>query len=154
MKSPWPALFSCVGISLLCLARVSAEVLSGEAGQGGAPSEIAKQWAEGVGSNQVEALEAVLDETYEHIHGTGLVDSRSQFLEALRNGTRKYQPVSLEDLKARSFGETALVTGTFALKVEVRGKKLEGVNRFCMTMVKRPSGWRIVQFQATAVAPR
>ena len=150
MKTPLSFLGPAFGFLLLALGPVSAEVLSGAAA-GGPPLEISQQWAEGVGGNRPEALEEVLDETYEHVHGTGLVESRSQFLEALRKGTRKYQPLRLEELKARIFGDFALVTGKFALKVEVRGRVLEGVNRFCLSMVKRPGGWRIVQFQATAV---
>lgn len=114
--------------------------------------DLARQWAEAVGSNRADALEAVLDEAYVHIHGTGLVESRATFLEALRSGTRQYQPLQLEDLVTRVIHDTALVTGKFRLKVEVRGKVLEGVNRFCLTMVKGSAGWKVVQFQATALA--
>jgi len=54
-------------------------------------------------------------------------------------------------LRVRTFDGFALVTGKFALKVEVRGKTMEGTNRFCMTLIERPTGWKILQFQATAL---
>lgn len=112
---------------------------------------VAESWAHAVGGNQPDELTTVLDVNYEHIHGTGLVESRTQFLDALRGGTRKYQPIHLEDLRARTYPGFALVTGKFALKVEARGKKIEGINRFCMTLIERPEGWRVLQFQATAL---
>lgn len=151
MKTSPPFFGPTFGLFLLGLFPAFGEVPSNPESPDAEPLNLAHEWADGVGGNRPEALEAVLDETYEHIHGTGLVESRSQFLAALRNGTRRYQPLSLEDLKIRILGDIALVTGKFALKVEVRGKFLEGVNRFCMTMVKRPAGWKMVQFQATAV---
>lgn len=115
---------------------------------------LADSWAESVGSNNPDRLEEVLDADYEHIHGTGLQESRSQFLEALRSGSRKYEPIRLEDVRVRGWGDFALVTGKFSLKVEARGKRIEGVNRFCMTMIERPAGWKILQFQATALPPK
>jgi len=112
---------------------------------------LAMNWAEGVGGNNADRLNDVLDADYEHIHGTGLQETRSQFLEALRSGARKYEPIRMEELRVKPLGDFALVTGKFSLKVEVRGRVIEGVNRFCMTMMARPSGWKIVQFQATAI---
>ena len=93
----------------------------------------------------------ILDENYEHIHGTGLQENREQFLAALRSGARKYKPIRLEELRVRVLGNVALVTGKFSLQVEARGKVIEGTNRFCMTMIERPEGWKILQFQATAL---
>lgn len=115
---------------------------------------LAESWARAVGGNQPEELTAILDEKYEHIHGTGLVENRSQFVEALRTGTRKYQPIHLEEVQVKAYEGFALVTGKFALRAEVRGKTLEGVNRFCLTLIQRPEGWRILQFQATAMPPK
>ena len=115
---------------------------------------LAERWADTVGRNNPDQLNLVLDENYEHIHGTGLQENRSQFLEALRSGTRKYEPIRLEELRVRAWGDFALVTGKFPLKVEARGKAMEGVNRFCMTMIERPAGWKVLQFQATALSAK
>lgn len=112
---------------------------------------LARGWADGVGENRPDALSSILDDHYEHIHGTGLMETKGQFLEALRSGERKYDSIKLEELRVRTFDGFALVTGKFALKVEVRGKTMEGTNRFCMTLIERPTGWKILQFQATAL---
>ena len=115
---------------------------------------LARLWADAVGQNKPELLDSYLDDQYVHIHGTGLVETKSQFLEALRTGARKYGPIQLEELRVRTFAGFALVTGKFSLRVEARGKVIEGVNRFCMTLVRRPAGWAFLQFQATALPPK
>ena len=72
----------------------------------------------------------------------------------LRGGRlRKYEPIQLEEVKTRLFGECAVVTGNFALKVSIKGKMMEGVNRFSFVVVQTPQGPKIVSFQATAIKP-
>ncbi len=119
----------------------------------GTAEECAQQWASRVGQGQVDELNKILDDSYQHIHGTGLVESREEFLGALRSGARKYEPIQLEEVKTRLFGDCAVVTGKFALKVSVKGKMMEGVNRFSFVVVQTPQGPKIVSFQATAIKP-
>jgi hypothetical protein len=101
----------------------------------------------------VDELNKILDDSYQHTHGTGLVENREEFLGALRSGARKYEPIQLEEVKTRLFGECAVVTGKFALKVSIKGKMMEGVNRFTFVVVQTPQGPKIVSFQATAIKP-
>ncbi len=139
-----------LGLGLLSffLGSVRAEALSAATAE-----ECAQQWASRVGQGQVDELNKILDDSYQHIHGTGLVESREEFLGALRSGARKYEPIQLEEVKTRLFGECAVVTGKFTLKVSIKGKMMEGVNRFSFLVVQTPQGPRIVSFQATAIKP-
>ena len=139
-----------VGLALLfCFFEsVKAEALSAATAEG-----CAQQWANYVGQGKADELAKILDDSYQHTHGTGLVESREEFLGALRSGARKYEPIQLEEVKTRLFGECAVVTGKFVLKVLVKGKMMEGVNRFSFVMVQTPQGPKIVSFQATAIKP-
>jgi hypothetical protein len=112
---------------------------------------LAQQWALLVGQANVPDLEKLLDDKYLHIHGTALVESKAKFLEAFKTGARKYDPISLEEVEVRVFGNSAIVTGKFNLKAYVRDKTIEGVNRFGLVMVKGEGGQKIVSFQATAI---
>ena len=112
-----------------------------------------QQWASCVGQGQADELAQILDDSYQHIHGTGLVENREEFLGALGSGVRKYEPIQLEEVKTKLFGECAVVTGKFALKVSIKGKMMEGVNRFSFVVVQTPQGPKIVSFQATAIKP-
>lgn len=112
---------------------------------------MAQRWASLVSQANAAELEKLLDEKYVHIHATALVESKAQFLEAFKNGSRKYEPIKIEDTTVRVFGSSAVVTGRFNLKALVRGKTIEGVNRFGLVLVKTQSGERVVSFQATAI---
>jgi hypothetical protein len=127
---------------------VKAESLSAASAEG-----CAQQWASYVGQGQADDLAKILADSYQHTHGTGLVENREEFLGALRSGARKYEPIQLEDVKIREFGECAIVSGKFDLKVSVKGKMMEGVNRFSFVVVQTPQGPKIVSFQATAIKP-
>lgn len=137
-----------LGLLFFILGSVKAESLSV------ATAEVcAQQWASCVSQGHAEELGKILDDSYQHIHGTGLVENREEFLEALRSGMRKYEPIQLEEVKTRLFGECAVVTGKFALRVSIKGKTMEGVNRFSFVVVQTPQGPKIVSFQATAIKP-
>jgi ketosteroid isomerase-like protein len=113
--------------------------------------KVAQEWAMFVSQADVAGLQKLLSDNYVHIHATGLVESKAQFIEALKNGSRKYDPIKLEDLSVRIFGSTAVVTGKFNLKAFARGKTIEGVNRFGLVLVKKQSGQQVASFQATAI---
>ena len=140
-------LLASFGLGLLfCLmGSVKAESFSAVTAE-----ECAQQWASCVGQAQADGLSKILDDSYQHIHGTGLVENKEEFLGALRSGARKYEPIQLEEVKTRLFGDCAVVTGKFALKVSIKGKMMEGVNRFSFVVVQTPQGPKIVSFQATA----
>jgi len=113
--------------------------------------DVAQQWASLVSQADTVGLERLLDDKYMHIHSTALVESKSQFIEAFKNGSRKYDPIKIEEAKSRIFDNCAVVTGKFNLKVFARGKMIEGVNRFGLVIVKTKQGIQVASFQATAI---
>jgi len=137
-----------LGLLFCFMGSVKAEAFSAATAEG-----CAQQWASCVGQGQADELAQILDDSYQHIHGTGLVENREEFLGALRSGVRKYEPIQMEEVKTRLFGDCAVVTGKFALKVSIKGKMMEGVNRFSFVVVQTPQGPKIVSFQATAIKP-
>ena len=137
-----------LGLLVCFLGSVKAESFSTATAEG-----CAQQWATYLSQGQADEIAKILDESYQHIHGTGLVENKEEFLGALRSGARKYEPIRLEEVKTRLFGECAVVTGKFALKVSIKGKIMEGVNRFSFVVVQTPQGPKIVSFQATAIKP-
>jgi len=137
-----------LGLLFCFMGSVKAESLSIATAE-----DCAQQWANYVGQGKADELTKILGDSYQHTHGTGLVENREEFLGALRSGARKYEPIQLEEVKTRLFGDCAVVTGKFALKVSVKGKMMEGVNRFTFVVVQTPQGPKIVSFQATAIKP-
>ncbi len=110
-----------------------------------------QEWASLVGQANVAELDKLLSDNYTHIHATALVESKAQFLEAFKNGSRKYEPIKIGDIHVRVFGNSAVVTGKFNLKAFSRGKTLESVNRFSLVLAKTQNGKQVVSFQATPI---
>ena len=141
------SIFPTLGLGLILATPASAEISQT------ATTTCVQQWAALVAQGQADELGKLLHESYQHIHGTGLVESKTAFLEALRNGTRKYEPIQLENLKFRSFQDTAILTAQFNLKATARGKKIEGLYLASFTLIQTPQGLSIVSFQATPLKP-
>ncbi len=141
------SIFPTLGLGLILATPASAEISQTAA------TTCVQQWAALVAQGQADELGKLLHQSYQHIHGTGLVESKTAFLEALRNGTRKYEPIQLENLKFRSFQDTAILTAQFNLKATARGKKIEGLYLASFTLIQTPQGLSIVSFQATPLKP-
>ena len=137
-----------LGLLFFFLEGVKAESLSAATAEA-----CAHQWASCVGQGKADELAKILDDSYQHIHGTGLMENKEEFVGALRSGARKYEPIQLEEVKTRLLGDCAVVTGKFVLKVSIKEKIMEGVNRFSFVVVQTPQGPKIVSFQATAIKP-
>lgn len=141
------SIFPTLGLGLILATPASAEISQTAA------TTCVQQWAALVAQGQADELGKLLHESYQHIHGTGLVESKTAFLEALRNGTRKYEPIQLENLKFRSFQDTAILTAQFNLKATARGKQIEGLYLASFTLIQTAQGLFIVSFQATPLKP-
>lgn len=141
------SIFPTLGLALILATSASAEISQTAA------TTCVQQWATLVAQGQADELGKLLHESYQHIHGTGLVESKTAYLEALRNGSRKYEPIQLEDLKFRSFQDAAILTAQFNLKATARGKKIEGLYLASFTLIQTPQGLSIVSFQATPIKP-
>jgi hypothetical protein len=112
---------------------------------------MAQRWADLVSQADVMGLEKLLNDKYLHIHATALVESKAQFLEAFKNGTRKYDPIKIEEPTVRIFGSAAMVNGKFNLKAFTRGRTIESVDRIGLLLIKTENGSQVASFQATAI---
>ena len=110
-------------------------------------------WASLVSESDTNALDKLLLNNYMHIHATALVESKDKFVEALKTGARKYDPIKIEETNVRNFGNTAVVTGKFALKATTRDKVIESINRFSLLIIQSKSGIQVASFQATLIPP-
>jgi len=111
--------------------------------------DTARRWAASVEAADVAGLETLLHESYTHTHGTGLLESKSRFLEMLQNGERDYVRAVIKDPVVSLFGSTALVKGTLDFKVVLPEKQIEGQNRFMMVLVRTKDGVQVAAYQAT-----
>src|SRR5262245_37408008 len=99
----------------------------------------------------IEALDRATADDYTTINGTGKLSTKPQMMENLRQGKTKVLSVNLSDMKARIYGDTAVLTGDYR-DVNVR----DGVTRethalFTRVFVKTNGGWQAVAYEQTPV---
>jgi hypothetical protein len=110
-----------------------------------------QQWASLISNSDLAGLEQLLNDKYMHIHANSVVESKALFIEALKNGLRRYGPIKIEEVKVQVFDHFAVVTGKFNQKIFSRMRTLEGIYRFGLVLVKTKQGIQVVSFQATAI---
>jgi ketosteroid isomerase-like protein len=84
-----------------------------------------------------------------YTHSSARVETKAEFLAALRSGELKYEAMNHEDLKVRVYGDTALVTGRSAVRVRSRGQENNLQIRFLAVYVRKAGHWQMVAWQST-----
>lgn len=100
----------------------------------------------------LKTLDRLLADDLSYTHSSGKVDTKATFLAALRSGELKYESIRTEDIKARVYGNSAVVTGRGEIKVKSGNQELSFPIRFTDVYVKRAGRWVMVAWQSTRIA--
>jgi ketosteroid isomerase-like protein len=99
----------------------------------------------------VAFLERVLHEDYTHHRPRGTVENRAQYLENRKARRVEFESLVADEIRARVYGDTAVVTGRSTAK----GKDPQGVmdeqRRWTRVFVRRDGRWQLVHFQGTPI---
>lgn len=83
---------------------------------------------------------------------TGVVSSRAEVIDGLRNGSVRFTKYSMTDLDVRDYGAFAVVIGRAEGDgVNPGGEMFHGAYRFTSVWDRVEGPWRLVAWQATAV---
>ena len=146
---------------LAVLAMAASSVLSGQmaedksAPKGKVEQELIKleqERAQAVVRADTAFLDQNTADDYTSINARGMVRTKTQILADFKSGDIKLQSNDLDDLDARVYGDTAVVTGRSTQKGQTYGQDAGGQYRFTRVYVKRNGRWQSVSFQSTRVA--
>src|SRR5258708_30069024 len=84
----------------------------------------------------------------------GAVADKHAYIESMRSGTVKYRAMRRSDVRVRTYGCLAMITGFFELDLTVRGGDLSEQARFHSVWAKRGQGVQFVSWQSTRVPPK
>lgn len=102
--------------------------------------------------NEIDALDRATAADYTTINGSGKLSTKPQMMQNLRQGRNKVLSVELTDMKARIYGNTAVLTGDYR-DVHVRdGVQSETHALFTRVFVRKHGRWESVAYQQTLVA--
>ena len=110
-------------------------------------SEIAaleQSWAAAQKANDPATIATILADNYIEVLPDGSLMNKSQVLDDAKKS--KYETIELSDLKIISFGDTAIVVGTFDAKHSDKdGKPVQDHERFVDTWRKMSGGeWQCI----------
>jgi hypothetical protein len=100
----------------------------------------------------IDALDLATAADYTTINPSGKLSNKPQMMHNLREGKTRVISVQLDNLKARIYGNTAVLTGEYR-DVNIRdGVRRETHTLFTRVFVKVQGRWQAVAYQQTPVA--
>jgi hypothetical protein len=103
-------------------------------------------------SNDFAAMEKLFGNDLTYNHSSAASDDKAKYIEAMRSGRTKYRKMTPNsDVKTRTYGCVAIITGTAVYEVTAGGQDRTVPLRFTAIWAKRPSGPEFVSWQSTGI---
>lgn len=101
-------------------------------------------------ANDLDGLAELLDEQLVHVHATGQVDGKQQYLQLVRSAIR-FLKVERKALQVRVLGDVAVASGRLLQHIEFRssGERRAMDVMTIQVWAREADSWRLVSFQAT-----
>jgi len=123
-----------------------------QAGSGKAESEIRQLEARRIQAMlkvDTEELNRLLADDLTYTHSSGQVDTKSQLINSLKAGERKYLMIEPQGVKVRLYGAAAIVTGLAKLKTFSKGQESNFQVQFTDVYAKKKGHWQMVAWQSS-----
>ena len=97
------------------------------------------------------AVSAMMTDDLTFTHANGVVETKAQFINALKTRRLRYKSITDEEHRVRVHGDTGVVSGTCRLVVNASGTNIDIRVRFTELWVKKGRAWRMALWHATNV---
>jgi hypothetical protein len=106
-------------------------------------------------SNDFAAMDKLFGNDLTYNHSSAATDTKMSYIDGMRSGRTKYRTMTPNsDLKTRTYGCIAIITGTAVYEVTSSGQDRTVPLRFTAIWAKRPSGLEFVSWQSTGIPPK
>lgn len=98
------------------------------------------------------ALEPLLADDLIFVHVSGWSQTKKEYVESIRRGEMKYETIEHSAVRARIYGDAAVLTGRSAIKVRSerrQGQLLDVQILFTAVYAKSGGHWQLVVWQST-----
>ncbi len=103
-------------------------------------------------SANVAGLEKLLADDWLLTHSDGRVQSKREYLNELRTGSRSNQAIANQSVVVRLYGDSAVVTGTSVQSGLSNGQPWSGRFRFTRVWIRRSGQWLMVSSHSSRIA--
>jgi ketosteroid isomerase-like protein len=101
-------------------------------------------WIEAAQKHDVSWFEKYLADSYTGTDEEGKVSDKAMITANVKNKVSKIETISYENVKVRSYGDTAVATGITVVKGTFKGKDNSGKYPWTDTWIKLNGSWQCV----------
>lgn len=106
-------------------------------------------------ANDFAAMEKLFGNDLTYNHSSAATDNKATYTDSMRSGRTKYRKMTPNsDVKTRTYGCVAIITGTAVYEVTSAGQDRTIPLRFTTIWAKRPAGLEFVSWQSTGIPPK
>lgn len=135
--------------TLLALALAAPNALAAE------PIEkVDASWNELRQRSDVDGLEKLIDERFVLVHSDGQVQYKTDYIAQLRTRARVNGAILNEDVKMRSYGDTAIVNGVSVQSGVSDGQPWSGRFRFTRVWKQHDGAWKIISSHSSRIVEK
>lgn len=102
-------------------------------------------------NGEAEVVDAMMTNDLTFTHPNAAVDTKEQFIGALRSKGLQYQSITDEDLNVRVHGTTGVVSGICRIVVDASGTTFDVRVQFTEVWVNKKDSWKMMIWHATEV---
>lgn len=113
---------------------------------------LERQWLDAYEQRDAAAMDRIVADDFSITHADGSVQTKTQIMEMLKSPRPAGGPAftfSTEDVQARAYGDTVILTGRLMQRGERNGQQVTMQSRYTDTYVKRQGRWQVVASQLT-----
>jgi uncharacterized protein (TIGR02246 family) len=97
------------------------------------------------------AVQSMMTDDLTFTHPDASVETKAEFVGALRTGRYDYKSITDEEQQVRVYGDSAVVTGVCRIVINASGTDSDVRVRFVELWVRQESAWRMALWHATEV---
>lgn len=97
----------------------------------------------------MDFLESIYARDLTYSHSDGKSDSKSSYLQGMREGVWRYRGFTSHDEQMRRVGECVVVTGLIDMDVVIRGEPMVLNSRYISVWKAGNNGWQMIAWQST-----
>ena len=116
--------------------------------------EVESKFGEAMIQNDVEAIGRILSDDWIIIDPEGGVVDKSRFLDVIRSGALKHEAMDSEDIRVRTYSNTATVTAVTHTRTKYLGKEFTTHERATDVFVKKDERWQCVITHLTTLTKK
>ena len=113
--------------------------------------QIENDWVEAIKSRNTEKIGEILADSWVGLGWDGKTSNKAKALGDMKKPANSLDSIEMGPMKVRTFGNTAVVTGSDTEKSSFDGKDTSGKYIWTDVFVKQSGKWRAVASQSTKV---